>query len=285
MKSVNLLWALAGGLLLAGLVALVFHYQNENVSSQLARKAERSQLLARMRVSLGDATEAEKSAVMAITDVESRAFADRARGAENDVAKQSASLRSLLANAHEKELLAQFDKSFAELERIDKELLDLAVRNSNLKASALAFGPAAKSIDTMDQSLSQLIAHSNSPKLIARAAAAQAGALRILALLPPHIAEESDARMDQLEERMKEEDQKVREALKEVNLADASQAYEQFSTLRKQILELSRQNTNVRSLSISLHEKRRLTAVCEEALSTLETAIENEPIAGASRPR
>jgi hypothetical protein len=279
----NLPSLLLGTVITAALVATVFHYQTENASSRIARKNDRAQLAARMRVALATAAEAEKSAVLATTDGESRAFADRARAAEGDLEKESASLRALVEDDHEQSLLEQFDKSFVELERVDKELLELAVQNSNLKATALAFGPAAEAVHEMDQSLQQLMARS--PKMIARAAAAQAGALRILALLPPHIAEESDAKMDALEARMKDEDQKVRDALKSLDSPEADKAYERFSEVRKQILELSRKNTNVRSLSISLHEKRRLTAVCEETLSALQTAIEEEPIARSSRPR
>jgi len=47
-------------------------------------------------------------------------------------------------------------------------------------------------------------------------------------------------------------------------------------------VELSRENTNVRSLAISLKEKRSVMLLCQDALSALEAAIAEEP--APSRP-
>jgi len=56
----------------------------------------------------------------------------------------------------EKDLLAQFATAFAEFQRIDKDLLALAVKNTNLKAYNLAFGPAATRLKEMDTALARL---------------------------------------------------------------------------------------------------------------------------------
>ena len=40
-----------------------------------------------------------------------------------------------------------------------------------------------------------------------------------------------------------------------------------------QIVALSRRNTNVRSLALSLGQKRTLTAACEDSLRALEDAL------------
>ncbi len=60
----------------------------------------------------------------------------------------------------EQDLLVQFSQGFAEFQRIDKDLLDLAVRNTNLKAFSLAFGPAADVLNEMDAALSRIVARS-----------------------------------------------------------------------------------------------------------------------------
>ena len=44
--------------------------------------------------------------------------------------------------------------------------------------------------------------------------------------------------------------------------------------LNAQIVALSRRNTNVRSLALSLDEKRKLTGPCEETLRLLQAALD-----------
>ena len=47
--------------------------------------------------------------------------------------------------------------------------------------------------------------------------------------------------------------------------------------------KLSRENTNVRPLPISLNQKRKLMVMCQDALAALEEAIQQEPVAGVTR--
>jgi hypothetical protein len=64
------------------------------------------------------------------------------------------------------------------------------------------------------------------------------------------------------------------------DLSTATARYARFTELKTQILKLSRENTNVRSLTISLREKRKVMMVCQDALAALEKAIDEEPIVG-----
>jgi len=146
-------------------------------------------------------------------------------------------------------------------------------------------------------------ANADSPEaktVMRHALGAEVGALRIQTLLPPHIAEESDKRMDELEALMTTEDTQVRQNLESLaalpkvrtdpDLAAAKARYAEFSHLRAQIVALSRENSNVRSLSISLNQKRKAMLVAQAALSALQEAILAEPIAGTTygtpiRPR
>ena len=63
-------------------------------------------------------------------------------------------------------------------------------------------------------------------------------------------------------------------------LAAATTHYAEFTKIKTQILALSRENTNVRSLSISLNQMRKETIVCQEALAALRDAILAESIPG-----
>ena len=298
----DILWMAVGAAVLLAFVLLVLHFRNlQTPAAQQAFKAKRVELVERMRLSVALASEAEKSAVMAITDEDSQSYADQARTATATVDQGGRELAQLLEPGglkNEKDLLAQFSKAFAEIQRIDKDLLELAVRNTNLKAYSLTFGPASAALKEMDAALAGVVAAgAGSPSgddlnVMQLADGARIAALRLLTLLPPHIAEESDQRMDEMEAAMAKEDQAVRQDLAGLavipslsgnsELSTAAARYARFSVLKAQILKLSRENTNVRSLTISLNQKRKVMLICEDALSALEQAIQAEPIAGFS---
>ncbi len=288
-------------MLLFVLVAAHF-YKEQNPAEQLAFKARRVDLVGRMQLALASASEAEKSAVLAITDEESQRFADQARAATAQLEQERRELEELLkagGTQGEKDLLARFSQVFTELQRIDNEVLSLAVKNTNLKAYSLAFGPAADTLKEMNAALSRLVAaHADSPeakKVMILAFGAETSALRIQTLLPPHIAEESDQKMDALEAQMAKEDKQVRKdldglaALPELSgnadLATAVSRYARFTKIKTQILALSRENTNVRSLAISLNQKRKAMVLCQDALNALKQAILEEPVRGVTYGR
>jgi hypothetical protein len=288
----DLLWMVVGAAGLLVVMLLVWHFRDQqSPAAQLAFKARRIALVESMRLNLASASEAEKSAVMAVTDADSQTYADQARAAATMVDQARNELGELLqtgGNQNERDLLAQFSKAFAEFQRIDKDLLDLAVKNTNLKASSLAFGPGAAALKEMDAALARLV--SDDVKVTRLADDARIAALRLQALLPPHIAEESDQKMDEMEALMAREDQTVRKNLDELaampnltgnlDLMAAASAYAWFTGIKAQILKLSRENTNVRSLTISLGQKRKVMLVCQDALAALKTAIEQEPVPG-----
>ncbi len=61
-------------------------------------------------------------------------------------------------------------------------------------------------------------------------------------------------------------------------LQSAAASYSRFTQLKTQILDLSRQNTNVRSLTMSLNEKRLAVVKCQDLLTALEQAFQAEPV-------
>jgi len=292
-----------GALITLGVILVVLHFQNgHSPAEQVAFKAKRVDLVEQMRLDLASASEAEKSAVLAITDEDSQKFADQARAATAQVDQERNQLKDLMAtsgSSKEKELLDQFSKAFAEFQTIDKDLLVLAVKNTNLKAYSLAFGPAADALNDMNTALSHLVTKSAaSPEardVALLAFGAQTAALRIQALLAPHIAEENDAKMDAMEARMTKDDQEVHQNLDalaalsmfnaDTDLAAATSAYARFGDIRAKIIPLSRENTNVRSLAISLNQKRKVMLVCQDTLASLQQAILDEPIPGVDYGR
>jgi hypothetical protein len=89
--------------------------------------------------------------------------------------------------------------------------------------------------------------------------------------------------MTRMETRMQTAEAAVRAALQGLtplvppsgqrHLAAATAALDRFLTTHAQILELSRRNSNVRALVLSLDEKRKLVPPCEESLRALGGAL------------
>jgi len=288
----------AGAAMLLGVALVVFHFHKEqSPAQQLARKVDRLERASRIQLAMATASEAEKSAVMAITDEESQAFADQARAATAQADRERRELKELLATdgtTDERKLLDQFSQAFADFQRIDTDLLELAVKNTNLKASSLAFGPAAVAVKEMETALDRLVAttatSADTGEVARLARTVQIGVLHIQMLFAPHIAEESNHKMDELEGLMTKEEQKVREnldALTKVqrlsddpDLAAVVTSYAKFHGVKLRILALSRENTNVRSLVISLMQKRKAALLCSDVLVALQQALQAEPVAG-----
>ena len=285
-------WWLAGALVVFGALSVVFHFQpQQTLAERFATQEEKLALTGQLRAAIASAAEAEKSAVLANSDEDSMLFAKQAKAATALAEERRRALVSLLAasgTTREQELSAELTKAFAEFRRVDDELLELAVRNSNVKASALAYGPAADAIAQLDGALAEIIDSAANQNVAVTAARAEAAALRMQALLPKHIAEESEPKMDALEARMSSEWQAVRVGMAALasllpsgnsSLATAQASYAVMTGLKAQIILLSRENTNVRSLSLSLNQKRKVTLVCEDALVGLERAIAEQQAA------
>jgi hypothetical protein len=292
----DFLWMMAGAAVLFVVILAIFALRRPgSPTAELARKAERVDTVERMRIGVASAGEAEKSAVLAVTEKDSESFARLARAAIADVERELRELGRLPgSSAEETELLQRFGPAFEALRKIDEEVLALAVQSTNLKAYSLAFGPAADALREMDEALSDMLAGgADSPDAQRRALLAcevRAASRSIQATLAPHIAERTDAVMDALEARMRDDDLEVRKRLDvlaslrgpagKIDLQKAISSYARFDELRAQILALSRENTNVRSLTLSLSESRRLSLQCQEILERLQRAILAEPIPG-----
>ena len=291
--SSDLLRVGAGAAVMLVLALLALNHQSQrSPARQIEFKARRLDLVERMRYSLAAASEAEKSAVLAMSEPDSQKFAEESRTASAEVERLGKSLDGLLnANAgrREKQLLASFFGCFTNLQRIDRDLQALAVKNTNVRAFALAFGPAAQAAQAADSALSHFLAkHATLPqKVLLLAASAQTAILRFETRLAPHIAEHSDPKMDEMEALMAKDDIQIRAGLDglaaqtglraDSDLATARASYARFSELRTQIIALSRENTNVRSLALSLNQKRKTMLLCQDALYVLQQEIAGEP--------
>lgn len=233
------------------------------------------------------ASDATNRSVMAQTDAESSQLATKAREARSKVQSDVDSLRPLLESldyADERARLKAFEQDFAEYVRLDETILGLAVENTNIKARALAFGPARAAADAVNDALLKAVPTASS-NWRAKALAYEAiSAVRELqALQAPHIEEPQEAVMDTLETRMTSAASRATEALTALkaavapdgraSVADAEAGVNRFIELNTQIVQLSRRNTNVRSLALVMEQKGEHMSACERGLQALADAL------------
>jgi len=233
-----------------------------------------------------------KSAVMAITDEASQSFAAQSRAAAQATDQSLTRLHALIDASDledEKRLVSEFDACWVEMHKLDQTILELAVQNTNLKAAGLSHGQAAEALQRFESALDELMrscAKSPNPcQMVTWAYQAATAGLKIHTLHSPHIAEPDDAAMTQIEAQISARKKEVEIALQHLmefaeaeNLQAAGQAnaaFGQFMELTANVMHLSRQNSNVKSLELSLGSKRKMVSQCEEVLAALQNAIQS----------
>ena len=277
-------------ILLIGAVWLASAGCRHDPGAAFTELSEARRLTADLRVAFVKASDASNRAVMADTDEASLAFAHEAEQAtesvESDVAALAPHLRSL-EYPTEVQALTSFTDGFAEYRKLDRVILELAVENTNLKAQRLSFGPAREAADGLRAALEALGSQSKDRcRLESLVAKAVLAVREIQVLQAPHIAEADDATMTRMETEMAALEVTANEALTGISglvdpkghaqLAAASTWFERFKDVSRQIVVLSRRNSNVRSLELSLREKPGLTAACDNSLYTLEATLAKE---------
>jgi hypothetical protein len=267
-----------------------------DVNSALQRLSEARHLAASLHVQFTRASDVGNRAVMADTDERSSAFAREAEQAIAAAQKDADALAPLLDDlgySNEVALLQEFRARFTEYQTLERTILELAVENTNLKAQRLSFGSAQDAADAFRASLDALMpldAVRDSWHVKALAASAVANVREIQVIQAPHIADPDDAQMTQMEKRMATSEAAARGALKDLapivrplsrpQLSSASAALDRFMEINAQIVGLSRRNTNVRSLALSLNQKAKLTSDCEAGLRALQDALSKRGFTG-----
>jgi hypothetical protein len=262
---------------------------SRGLGTVLEERAKKEQLVSDMLIHLHASAEAEKGAVMAETDEASETFAQEARRASSAVENARRELgRSIGLGKQpvEMSLINEFNAAWTKYQKLDREILGLAVENTNLKAFRLSIGPASDALGHLDTALNELVEKADSGDVSKAAFKIAVAAFKILALQSPHIAEARDEEMDQIEAEMRSLDKQANESLDELSsasgealqedIARARAAYADFQEVHSQILDFSRRNSNVRSLALSLGEKRMATANCRDVLTALQTSLRSE---------
>jgi len=275
-------WLLLGSL--AGALAC-----DGDPQAALTQLVEARRLAAGMRMQLHRSAEAERGAILADTAEASGELAREASAATETLRADLASIGPLLAALRferERQLLAEFEGTFAESEAVDRELLALATENSNVAAQRLAFGPGQELADRVCGRVRAAAAAApaaDAARAELLATRAEAAIREIQALQAPHIAEAEDAAMTRLEARMAQAAATARASIEALSplvsapareeVAAAVADLDRFEATHREIVSLSRRNTGVQALALSLGRKRKLTADADATLAALEQAL------------
>ena len=180
---------------------------------------ESRRLAAELLLQLAKLTEAGNRTVMADSDDAAAVAVRESDAARAAIERDTTALTTRLTELEygpEKTALSEFQKLFADLGVLDREILDLAALDTNLKAQRLSFGRAFAAADALRDAVAGVRASSAGDEWQVRALIAEtiSGIREIQALQAPHIAEPEDAAMTRLEERMTKAESAARSALK-----------------------------------------------------------------------
>lgn len=258
-------------------------------SPRIVQLMEAQRLSGELLIEFVKASEASDRAVMADTNEAAVRYAGESAQLSLAVERSVRTLRSLLKSldfSPETSLLKEFEARYARYVTLDHTILALAVESSNIKAQRISFGPAMERAQGLERALFSLAPapqNDDGWRTQALAMTAMNRVREIQFLLAPHIAAAEDAKMAALEAQMSKAEADARRALAALTdsavagdksaLNAAQSELESFIELKTQIVDLSRRNTNVRSLALSFGQKRLLSAACEDSLRALQKAL------------
>jgi hypothetical protein len=268
-------------------------YHSTSLDAAYQNTLAKKKVLSQMRIHFLKSVEMEKNAVMAITDEDSEAFANQSRAASNLVAedlKAFDELNSKVPLHDERKLISEFSECWEESRKLDQSILEIAVQNTNLKAAKLVRENGSEKIQYFQQLLENILQkHSNESdegRLAALVYRAIAAALRFHALHGPHIDASDDSSMDQIETQMKKEEENTEKALDELAqmvdqdeqgvVSDARLAFSGYLEISQKAVQLSRKNSNIKSLELSLGKKRTIAAQCDALLASLQEIVQEK---------
>jgi hypothetical protein len=277
------------------LFAVMAKYNGDSISknSHYETTLEKKKILSQMRIDLLKSVEMEKNAVMAHTDRESIDFANQSRAASATVDHDLSILRSLvdtISSQDERKLMDEFSTCWTEFGQLDQVILELAVENTNLKAATLSREKGAETIRKFEQALEHLVQVSastqNESRIAEPVSRALIAGLKLYNLHSAHIAEATDEKMDQIEAQMKTEENKVADSFATLSdivgaesqgaVSQVKTAFAEFAEVTAKVIQLSRINSNIKSMELSFGKKRRIAAQCDAVLAAFQETVHNK---------
>jgi methyl-accepting chemotaxis protein len=298
-KIAILVGVLIATVLAVGLVGVLeLGRTNERMRQLVDQNGRAVTAAARIRELLLSAIRAEKNAVLARDDAIADRFAKEAQESARQIDASAPELRRLVSAVEAgADYLAEFDRNWEAFQSNQAEVLRLAVLNTNVRASGLLHTEASERFQTLDRLMSGIQLRQSVEDAPGDAPSTGAGldkrasqvslltadirlkAAQLTNLLDAHIAAKQEAGMNELDSRIEAihaQLQTTLEALKAfVNGSDRmelSQAAIELQELRKlaaRIQELSRINSNEKSVELTLTRTVEFGYKCVGSLSRL----------------
>jgi methyl-accepting chemotaxis protein len=248
----------------------------------------------RLELAVLESIRAEKNAIIEISDDRSRAFVEDARKANDDlkrVAKELTDLVEKRGTADEKKLLTDFQRKNDDRLDKQKQVLDLAILNSNHKAETLAVGKLHDTVGSLQTVLQQLtngydqeLADAATVQNPTRTAAVQKKARLVAtvhtALLDLHRLvglRVSANKAGKLDEELQQAEKKLDAA--QLALTAGVEAKERpvvdsltvplaaFRTATTETIKLAQDGTNIRSAELSMTKSNDAAKECDVVLN------------------
>ncbi|QDU61154.1 Methyl-accepting chemotaxis protein 4 [Planctomycetes bacterium Pan216] len=291
------------------MIAGVGIYGLDSVNKQLVRVVgdtlEKLRLSTEIRTRLLEQIRAGKNAILSEDDEQSRRYKKRAEAERETIDKTLADLELLLeadGEDQQRKYLAEFKASWDELKEQDREMLELAIQNSNLKATDLHQNESYETLKGFQEALSGVRRHVEStqprpieatqttsgaktPDRFEELAEAQVNILRWHGLQAFHIDALTSRSMDELEGRMKLLQDRIEEELRIVSetfpeakdeSAKAREALTSFEETNSRIITHSRANSNELSAQMSMGPQEVLQKQAGEKIQDLTRSLRAE---------
>ncbi|MBT9547199.1 MAG: hypothetical protein IV090_17535 [Candidatus Sericytochromatia bacterium] len=281
------------GLTLILLGALLYFAAIYHPPTNLELQQTKTDISLKLLDDLQAAIEAEKNAVLSLNREESQNFVLQVNQASHALESHRQVLdkwTQIQSTPTEKQLLLEFDQCWAQFKTLDQQLLAWATQESNIEAQKWSTLTGRKAWEQFELALNRLKQHSpkamyNPEKEIAIAQSLIAS-LKILALHKPHIEAFTEQEMNQWEKEMQTQTALTQKNLNAlagqlskpewVDFNVAKQHWEAFQASTQKIIKLSRQNSNLKSIELSLGKKRVIATQCKGLLNELKNTYASQ---------
>ncbi len=289
MSTQNKVWSqfLPWSLTLLLLGALLYFAAIYHPPTNLELQENKTDISLKLLDNLQIAIEAEKNAVLSLNREESQNFVLQVNQAGKALETHRQALDKLTqiqSTPTEKQLLSEFDQCWLQFKTLDQQLLAWATQESNIEAQKWSTDTGRKAWEQFEKALNRLKkqgqADKYNPEIENAIAQSQIASLKILALHKPHIEAFTEQEMAQWENEMqvqtaltKQHLNSLAKQLSQQDLAAYNTAYlhwEAFQGATQKIVRLSRQNSNLKSIALSLGKKRLISTQCKGILNELK---------------